>query len=202
MMKVKPVKTLGYVFAILTATIFLVHTCVLLSHGDLVSLKTPVFIFYIVAFLVTAYLKRTIALYSQAALIYILGVLSFYSESSPVAFAVLLVSMSASLLFAAGFYAHYGWPKVGILAAVNMLVLTFGPLMGKEHGVIIAIQWTVFITAYCLILRVLFSDEIDRLNEIEDKVEAKYMRLLGEATEIAREALDILHGLKDKVDRG
>ena len=43
---------------------------------------------------------------------------------------------------------------------------------------------------------------IDRLKEIEDKVEAKYTRLLGEATEIAREALDILHGLKDKVDRG
>lgn len=201
-MKIKPVKTLGYVFAILTAAILLVHTCALLSHGDIVSWKTPIFSGYLIAFLVTAYLKRTIALYSQAVLIYSLAVISAWSDYNSSAFPILLTAMSASLLFAAGFYTRHGWPKVGILAAVNMLVLMFGPLMGTEHGVIIAIQWTVFITAYCLILRVLFSDEIDRLNEIEDKVEAKYTRLLGEATEIAREALDILHGLKDKVDRG
>jgi hypothetical protein len=201
-MKTKPTKLLGYIFAILTATILLIHTFVLLSHGTIASWKTPIFAFYVVAFMISAYTNRIVALYIQAVLIYSIAIVSAWSDYNSSAFMIILISLSASLLFAAGFYSTYAWPKVGILAAVNMLILIFGPLFGNEHGVIIAIEWTVFITAYCLILRVLFSDEIDRLNEIETKVEEKYSRLLGEATDIAREALDILHGLKDKLDRG
>ena len=200
MNKIKPTKTLGYVFSLLCLVILVIHTMVLVSHGSFVSWKSLSFFVSVIGFAISAYVKRTHALYIQSAIVYVHGILSFTSEVS--AFGIVMITLSASLLFAAGFYTRHGWPKVGILAAVNMLVLMFGPLMGKEHGVVIAIQWTVFITAYCLILRVLFSEEIDRLNEIEDKVEAKYTRLLGEATEIAREALDILHGLKDRVDRG
>lgn len=191
-------KKINYLFSLFVFLLAFTTISNSLLLGEGIRIRAVIFVGSAFLFFVSSFLDKKRCLYINALHIYAHAIYSLFPGHRNSAFGILMMVLSAIILFATGFYIKYGISKIIVIWMLNLLALYFGPLFGVVDSLIIAIQWNLFILVTCLILRLLFYEEISIIRDCEQKIEKKYIKIIDDATSVAREAIDLLKMLKDE----
>lgn len=194
----KAYRTLSYIFAFSCLLMVVASLCNSILYEE--AIKPRIFIFLIssVLFIAFSFMKREISYYANAVIIYLHGIYSLWFSPTQEVFGILLLVLSTSLLFAVGLFQKHWLLKIVCVSIVCYISIIIGPISTYSNYLLKALEWTLFITGFCFIHRMLLSESIRNVCSFEVTKEKKYIEIIDEATSVAREAIDLLKMLKDE----
>jgi hypothetical protein len=190
----------GRIIALFALVLYIskICTCLFTHSPAMVLVQYPKICYPFIAilfFFSSTIDKRFIKVF-QCIIVFSLGVWSLcYSPRSDF-FGLAIISISIVLLFAYGFVEKHYLIKCISVDVLLYIIFIFIPLMNTENKYVHALEWLAFIDIFLFMLWSISRDSIEKLRQKESVEREKYMRIIDEATSVARDAIKALDKIK------
>ena len=197
-------KRMGIFFAIILGGLYILHMVAGFLHNLSLSVVIdPFHVFCLIGCIisiVTIYSHKTIAQIIQIIIISISALIALYDGSRGMFSGLSLFFIAVLLAYSYGIYNTR--PQLRITVSIIFLYVAFAfcPYCDDGNKYINAAAWVGFIVAMCFAVWFIFKDQLDRHQELERQNKERYMRIIEEATSVARDAIALCEKEKKKIE--
>lgn len=137
----------------------------------------------------------------QIFLIVVASMWSLYLSPGSPFFGLIMITISIILAYCYEIYNKRIILRLCCSAIFLYLLFTFVPLHSSPRKYVIGVEWVIFISVFIFVLWIIFKDSIERLQELERQNKERYMRIIEEATSVARDAIALCEEEKKKIQK-
>jgi hypothetical protein len=195
---------IGLVFFIFSSVLYVskIMYCLIGSQpwNSLIDIDRLLYLSYPVLFFITIPWESTWSKILQSCIVLIEALFSLSQDPQTPFFGLSMIIIAFLLIYKYGFIAKNTKLKIGIIFISLYLLLVFIPLYNQKDKFLYGAEWLLFISFFLFTVWFIFSDSIKKLKEKESATKERYMKIIDEATSVAREAIELCEKEKQNLD--
>lgn len=199
-------KRIGILFSVILGCLWVLHIVSGISKNVSISVFLESdHIYYFVCFaiaLFTVFISSEISKMLQIVIMTIVGVVTLYGDSRGLFTGLSIFFIDILLAYSYGVYSKR--PVLRLICSI--VVLYFAFLFSPQCNInsnkyLNAASWMLFLSGMCFAVWFIFKDQLERLQELERQNKERYMRIIEEATSVARDAIALCEEEKKKIQK-
>ena len=195
---------IGLVFFIFSSVLYVskITYCLIGSQPwtSLMDFDRILYLLYPILFFITIPWETTLAKLLQSGVVLFEALFSLKQDTQTPFFGLSMIIIAFLLIYKYGFVAKYPKIKISIGGICLYLLLIFIPLYNQKDKFLYGAEWLLFIGFFLFTVWFIFSDSIKKLEEKENATKDRYMKIIDEATSVAREAIELCEKEKKNLD--